>query len=422
MLPTPEGMNRRHFMKHMASAAATVPALEFISHVQANAADLKKRNKACILMWMGGGPPTIDIWDLKPGTKTGGEFKPIDTEAPGVQISEHMPKTASVFKDLSIVRSMSTREADHGRGRYFMHTGFVPNPTVVHPTFGSVVSHELATKRKDLEIPGFISVNAPSGSPGFLGTTNAPFVVDANGNIRNANMEGVESGRLRQRLAMLDVIETSFINSKRGELPQSHKDVYKKAVNLMTSDQMEAFRIEQESPEMVEAYGANNFGRGLLMARRLVEAGVPFIEVGMGGWDLHNNVFQTLSEQRLPMLDQGIAALTADLRQRGMIDDVVLVWMGEFARTPRINQNVGRDHWAASWSVMVGGGGLNNGQAVGKTNADGTAVDGKAYLPGDIWATVSHALGIPTTTVHTSKRGRPMKLANGGTPIKELIS
>ncbi|MBM82346.1 MAG: hypothetical protein CMJ78_17410 [Planctomycetaceae bacterium] len=414
-------MNRRHFMQHMASAAATIPALQFISHMQANAAELKKRNKACILMWMGGGPPTIDIWDLKPGSKNGGEFKPIDTAAPGVQISEHMPKTAQVFDDLSIVRAMSTREADHGRGRYFMHTGFVPNPTVVHPTFGSVVSHELATKRKELEIPGFISVNAPSGSPGFLGKTNAPFVVDSNGNIRNANMEGVEKGRLRQRLAMLDVIETSFINSKRGELPQSHKDVYSKAVNLMTSEQMAAFRVEQEAPEVVEAYGANNFGRGLLMARRLVESGVPFIEVGMGGWDLHNNVFQTLSQQRLPMLDQGIAALTADLKQRGMIDDVVLVWMGEFARTPRINQNVGRDHWAASWSVMIGGGGLKNGQAIGETDKDGTSVVGKAYLPGDIWATVSHALGIPTTTVHTSKRGRPMKLANGGVPIKELI-
>ena len=141
----------------------------------------------------------------------------------------------------------------------------------------------------------------------------------------------------------------------------------------------------------------------------------------MGGWDLHKNVFNTLSTQRLPQLDQGIAALTADLSQRGMLDDVVLVWMGEFGRTPRINQNVGRDHWAASWSVMVGGGGIKGGQAVGKTDRDGVRVDGKAYLPGDIWATVSQALGIPSKTVHRSKRGRPMKLANGGSPIKELI-
>jgi hypothetical protein len=438
-LPTPGDMSRRHFMRHMAGAAATLPAMNFISHVRANAAQVKKNKKACILMWMGGGPPTIDLWDLKPGSRNGGEFSPIDTAAPGVQISEHLPKTAQVFDKLSIVRSMSTREADHGRGRYFMHTGFVPNPTVVHPTFGSVVSHELGTPRSesgDLEIPAFVSINAPSGSPGFMGTANAPFVVDSNGNIRNADMGDLGRDRLGQRLRMLDVVETNFIRSNRGELAQDHKNIYTKAVNLMTSEQMKAFKVEEEDPATIAAYtnatpvggvagamgmGGNGFGRGLLMARRLVEAGVPFIEVGLGGWDLHNNVFQTLSQQRLPVLDAGISALVTDLTQRGMIDDVSLVWMGEFARTPRINQNVGRDHWAASWSVMVGGGGLNNGQAVGATDPDGLSCTTKTYLPGDIWATVAHAMGIPSTTVHTSKNGRPMKVANGGTPIKELI-
>ena len=189
----------------------------------------------------------------------------------------------------------------------------------------------------------------------------------------------------------------------------------------MTSQQMQAFRVEDEATEVREAYGQNNFGKGLLMARRLVEVGVPFIEVNLGGWDLHNDVFNTLKNQRLPILDQGIAALTSDLKQRGMLDDTVLVWMGEFGRTPRINQNTGRDHWAASWSTMIGGGGLNGGVAVGETSSDGTSVVGKSYLPGDVWATVSHALGIPLNKVHTSKRGRPMKLANGGIPIKELI-
>ncbi|MCH8830643.1 MAG: DUF1501 domain-containing protein, partial [Planctomycetes bacterium] len=148
---------------------------------------------------------------------------------------------------------------------------------------------------------------------------------------------------------------------------------------------------------------------------------VPFIEVSLGGWDLHSNVFATLQNQRLPVLDQGISALTADLTERGMIDDVVLVWMGEFGRTPRINQNTGRDHWATSWSVMIGGGGLKGGQAIGKTDADGVRVVGKSYQPSDIWATAAHALGISLETVHTSKRGRPMKIANGGAAIKELI-
>lgn len=415
----PSNMSRRHFMRHMAAAAATVPAMNFLSHLQANAAEVRRNQKSCILMWMGGGPPTIDIWDLKPGSKNGGEFKPIST-AGDLQISEHMPETAKVMDNLSVVRSMSTREADHGRGRYFMHTGFVPNPTVVHPTFGSVVSYELGTKREELEIPSFVSVGGGGESAGFLGMTHAPFAVDSTGRIRNVDNSD-DQGRLQQRLAMLDLVENNFIASKRGELPKAHRDVYTKAVNLMTSEQMKAFQVDQESEELQDAYGRNQFGQGLLLARRLAEAGVPFIEVNLGGWDLHANVFQTLRDQRLPVLDQGIAALTRDLKDRGMLDDTVLVWMGEFARTPRINQNVGRDHWAASWSNMIGGGGLNNGQAVGATDADGISVVGKSYLPGDIWATVAHAMGIPTSTVHTSKRGRPMKLANGGSPIQELI-
>lgn len=428
----PAGMTRRHFMRHMAASAATIPALQFMQHLQAHADTVKKNQKACILMWMGGGPPTIDIWDLKPGSKNGGEFKPI--KAADTQISEHMPKTAAQFDVLNVVRSMSTREADHGRGRYFMHTGYVPNPTVVHPTFGSVVSHELGSKRKELEIPSFVSIGGDPGSPGFLGMSNAAFVVNTQGRIQNADTEGMDAGRFRNRLAMLGTIEDNFIASKRGEAPQAHKDVYKKAIDLMTSKQMEAFRIDKEDAKVLDRYtnaGApagmmgranNDFGRGLLMARRLVEAGVPFVEVGMGGWDLHANVFNTLKDRNLPAMDTAISALVEDLKQRSMIKDVVLVWMGEFGRTPRINQDVGRDHWAASWSVMIGGGGLKGGINVGETDADGLTCETKPYLPGDIWATACHALGIPTTTVHTSKRGRPMKIANGGTPIPELIA
>lgn len=432
-LPTPTGMNRRHFFRHLAASAATLPALEFISHVRAHADQLKKNNKACILMWMSGGPPTIDIWDLKPGSKNGGEFKPIST-AGDLQISEHMPKTAQVMSELSVVRAMSTREADHGRGRYYMHTAYVPNPTVVHPAFGSVVSYELGTKRKDLEIPAFVSIGGGGTSPGYLGMAHAPFLVDTSGRIRNADLGDITPERLNQRLAMLGVIEDNFIQSQRGDYPQAHKEIYQKAVNLMTSKQMEAFKIDQEKPETLAMYtgqparggmmgNGGQFGRGLLMARRLVEVGVPFVEVDFGGWDMHSQVFTSLKDRALPALDAGMSALVTDLKQRGMLNDVVLVWMGEFGRTPRINQDVGRDHWAQSWSVVIGGGGLRGGLAIGETDKDGIMItSGKSYLPGDIWATVAQALGIPLDTVHQSKRGRPMKIANGGTPIKELIA
>lgn len=431
-LITPDGMSRRHFMRHLSASAATIPALNFISHVQANAAQLKKNQKSCILMWMSGGPPTIDIWDLKPGSKNGGEFSPIATKG-DLQISEHMPRTAQVMDNLSVVRAMSTREADHGRGRYYMHTTYVPNPTVVHPAFGSVVSYELGTKRSELEIPAFVSIGGGGSSPGFLGMSHAPFLVDASGRISNSDMGNLSPDRLQRRLAMLEEVEDNFIKSQRGESGQAHKDVYGKAVNLMTSRQMDAFKVDQEPAELLAKYtgapaqggmmgGGGQFGRSLVMARRLVETGVPFVEVDFGGWDLHADVFNTLKNQRLPQLDAGIAGLTQDLKDRGMLDDTVLVWMGEFGRTPRINGDTGRDHWAKSWSVMIGGGGLKGGVGVGETNKDGDdIVSGQTYQPGDIWATAAQALGIPLDTVHTSKRGRPMKLANGGTPIKELI-
>ena len=327
-LVTPSGMSRRHFMGHLAAGAATLPALDFISHVKANAADLKRRQKACILLWMSGGPPSIDIWDLKPDSKNGGEFKPISTKG-DLQISEHMPKTAQVMDNLSVIRAMSTREADHGRGRYYMHTSYVPTPTVVHPAFGSVVSYELGSKRRELEIPAFISIGGGGSSPGFLGMTHSPFLVNGTGQIENADPSSVGLDRLDQRLRMLGTVEDNFIHSQRGESGQAHKDVYVKAVNLMKSKQMDAFKINEEKKEVLEAYsgapalggmmgGGAQFGRSLLMARRLVEAGVPFVEVDFGGWDLHANVFQTLKTQRLPALDAGIAALTSDLKQRGM--------------------------------------------------------------------------------------------------------
>ena len=418
-----QGMSRRHFMSHAAmGGAAVLGASEFLGHLQLNAAEVSKNRKACILIWLGGGAPTIDMWDLKPGSKNGGEFKPIST-AGDLQISEHLPGVAKQMDVLSVVRSMSTREADHMRGAYFMHSGFVPNPTVVHPTFGSVVSYEVGAKRKELEIPAFVSIGGGAMSPGFLGMSHAPFTVDAGGRIQNADMGGVNQARLEARLSMLGAIEDGFIKSDRGDAGQAHKDVYGKAVNLMRSEQMNAFKLEEEKPEVREAYGRGGFGDSMLMARRLVEKGVPFVEVNtLGGWDLHNDVFNTLKTRNLPMLDKGIAALTADLKARGMMDDTVVICMGEFGRTPRINQNTGRDHWASSWSVLVGGGGLQGGRAIGETNADGDKIISESYLPGDLWATVAYALKIPLDTVHTSKRGRPMKIAGGGVPIAGLIS
>ncbi len=421
-IDVPDGMSRRHFMNHMAGAAAlAAPATAFTNSILANATDMKKRHKAAIMLWMGGGPSSMDIWDLKPGAPTGGPFKQISTSADGVAICEHMPLMAKQMHHMAIVRSMSTREADHMRGRYYMHTGYVPNPNVEHPSYGAVISHELADQVPNLEIPPFVSVGGGSVGPGFLGMTWSPFVVDSNGNVRNLEM-GVDPARLAQRMEMLATIEKRFIGERRGASADDHAKVLDKTVKLMTSPQMDAFKVMKEPKDIQEKYGASGFGRGCLMARRLVEAGVPFVEVDLGGWDNHANIFPTLQDQKLPMLDQAMSALVADLADRGMLDDTVVMWMGEFSRTPNINGGGGRDHWARSWSVVVGGGGFKRGVVVGETSSDGKEVVSEAYSSQDLMASVLKSLGVSLETTFTAKNGRPMKIANSGKVIKELFA
>jgi len=417
----PRGMSRRHFMSHLAGSASVSAAALTLGHsLRTHAAEIKRNRKAAIMLWMGGGPSSMDIWDLKPGANTGGPFKPIRTSG-NEQICEHMPQMAKQMHHMAIIRSMSTREADHGRGRYYMHTGYVPNPNVEHPSYGAVIAHELFDQRPGLDIPPFVSVGGGSVGPGFLGMAWAPFVVDSNGRVRNLQM-GIDRQRLMQRLAALDLIEKGFISRNVGQAAKDHRKVLEKTVSLMTSEQMKAFKIDSEPDAIKEAYGNNNFGKGCLMARRLVEAGVPFIEVDLGGWDNHANIFPTLKDNKLPVLDQAMAALTADLEQRGLLKDTVIIWMGEFGRTPRINGRTGRDHWARAWSVVVGGGGIKGGIAVGKTNAEGTRVETEPYTSQDVMASTCKALGISLETTFTSRSGRPMKIANSGKVIKELFS
>jgi len=420
-MKTPAGMTRRHFVSHLAgSTAAASAAWQLGGTIQANAEEMRKKRKSAILLWMGGGPATIDIWDLKPGAPTGGPFRPISTTG-NMQITEHMPMVAQQMHHLSVVRSMSTREADHQRGRYYMHTGFVPNPNIEHPSYGSVVAHELFDQRPELEIPPFVTVGGAGAGPGFLGMAWSPFAVTSNGRVRNLQMK-LDDQRLMQRMAALNLIEEGF-SSRTRDLPASeHAKVLDKTFDLMTSDQMEAFRVEKEPEEVKERYGTSNFGQGCLLARRLVEAGVPFVEVDLGGWDNHQGIHTILRDQKLPELDRAMSALVEDLAVRELIDDTVVIWMGEFGRTPRINQNAGRDHFARAWSCVVGGGNLNGGLAVGETSRDGTSVETEPFSSEDLMTTVCKGLGISTEKTFTSKNGRPMKIAGGGKLIRELIA
>ncbi len=442
-----QGMNRRHFLKHVAGySLMALPALEFVRTIQANAQTLRRNNKSLIILWMGGGPATIDIWDLKPGRPTGGEFRPIQTSAPGVLISEHMPRTAQQMDKLAIIRSLTTTEGDHNRGTTLMHTGYTPNPAIAFPSIGAVTSLEAPklSGYQEISLPTYISVGGGRGAegPGFLGMNYAPFTVQNPGtppeNIRapsglgQGELEQMERVRRRQRL-FYD-LEDQFMVGRAPHLAtekeratfadasKAHQDIYRKGFSLVASKDGKVFDLKSEPARLQEDYGANNFGRAALLARRLVEAGVSAVELSLGGWDTHNQTFQAHSQRLQPTLDRAMGTLVRDLNDRGMWQNTVLLWMGEFGRTPRINQNNGRDHWARCWSVVVGGGAIRGGQAYGATDQDGLAVANNPVRVPDLFATVYRALGIDPTTQVRDPIGRPFNISGiGGRPILGLV-
>ncbi|OWK43634.1 DUF1501 domain-containing protein [Fimbriiglobus ruber] len=420
--------DRRHFMKHVAGAAAVAgPGLTFLSGIHAQAAELKKKNKSLIILWMGGGPTTIDLWDMKPGSPNGGEHKPVSTAASGVQITEHLPKVAKQFKNLSIVRSLTTSEGDHARGTFLMNTGRVPNPLSEFPHIGSVLSYQYAQDveaMKNMDLPSFISVGGGRTGPGFLGMKYASFVVQNPGQPpENVQPPQDVASRMERRKVLFDTLEGGFKTNVSADAAQAHKDVYGKALQLVTSSRKEVFQFNSAKDTAdLQRYGNDGFGRGCLLARKLVEQGVACVEVSLGGWDMHNGIFNALATRALPNLDKGMASLTEDLAQSGRLKDTVIVWMGEFGRTPRINQNGGRDHFPRAWSVVVGGGTIKGGIAYGTTNSDGTEVKDNPVKIGDLYATLYAGLGLDPATQIRDNLGRPTAIAGDKVnAIKALV-
>jgi hypothetical protein len=421
----PAGMSRRHFLGHLATTSLAIPAMHFFGALEAQAQAVRKRNKSLILLWMGGGPSQLDTWDLKPDSeKNAGEFRPIATAAPGVSISQHLPSVAKQMQHLSIIRSLNSKEGNHDRGTYLMHTGYAPNPTVVHPSFGSVLSYELGSKAgEEFPLPHCIAINSPGEGAGFLGMAHSPFFVQ-NPTAPIANLEpprGINEARMERRLSMLAANMNDFAAGRRSAAVADHKAVYSKTVKMMNSAYTRTLRLDDVPAQVRDAYGRNSFGQGCLMARRLVEAGVTYVEVSLGGWDNHANIFDTLSRDLLPQLDKAMGTLVADLASSGLLDKTLVVWMGEFGRTPRINQTTGRDHWPRSWSVVMGGCGIKGGQVVGATDQDGIEVIDREMGVMDVVATMSQAIGLDLSTEFTTPRGRPMKVVDGGKPITELL-
>jgi uncharacterized protein (DUF1501 family) len=380
-----------------------------------------KQAKACILLWMNGGPSHLDTWDPKPGAATGGPFKSIKTRAAGIEICEHLPMIADHADKLAIIRGMTTKEGNHQRAQYLLHTGYVPNPTVTHPSMGGWVSEELGDPNNDL--PNFVSISGPSLGAGFLGVQYGPLVVSNIAqplqNVRYAF--NVNDSRFNERQRALSMLEGQFAEETGDIKVKGREAVYAKAVRLMHSPKLKAFDIAEESDAVKAAYGDTNFGRGCLMARRLVESGVRFVEVVLDGWDTHQDNFNRTTKL-MGTLDPAMAALIKDLSDRNLLDSTLILCMGEFGRTPKINANEGRDHFPGAWSAVMAGGGVRGGTVYGQTDAEGTKVVDKPVIVPDFYATVATLLGMNPAKSFQTPVGRPISITEKGTSIRDLIA
>jgi len=437
-------IHRRDMLQHLGlgmlggSCARWLPA--FANEVAAD----PRRRRHCILLWMSGGPSQTDTFDMKPGHANGGEFKEVATKAPSLHFSEHLPKLAGQADRLAVVRSLTTKEGDHDRGAHLVRTGHPPMGDVPYPSIACSLAKELPAD--GLTLPSYVSVAPPQQispaafGPGFLGPRYAPAIVGSEAslippgalgsNFAQLKLEDVELPRgvdelqATRRMKLWTAMEEKFLEGRQQASFEAHAATYRKAADMMRPEVLAAFDLSGEKDEVRKQYGPGLFGQGCLLARRLVERGVPFVEVALGGgglgWDTHQDNFRqvrSLSEE----LDAGWATLMSELDERGLLESTTIVWMGEFGRTPVINQNAGRDHFPAAWSCAFAGGGIAGGQAYGRTSADGMTVEENGVSIGDVLATLCTALGVPPDTENITPADRPIKIAEG-TPIEAILA
>lgn len=373
-----------------------------------------------ILFWNGGGMTHLDTWDPKPGRPTQGEFSPIKTSVPGMEISEIFPELAKQMHHCALIRSIAGTNGDHGRGTYQLQTSYNASPNLQHPGFGSVVAHE---KPQLGDLPSYISLSGQAPRAGYLGQTCEAYFVGEPGE-RDPYLafpEGITQVRGNKRLETLARVNARFTNSKKNEKFQATETAIGDAVKLMRSPALEAFELDTVETTTLNRYGDSAFGRGALLAKRLVETGVRFVQVNRGGFDTHTANFPAMQAHG-EIMDPALAALVSDLAASGMLKKTLIVMLSEFGRTPKINKDAGRDHWASVFSCFLAGGGLKGGTVIGSSDADGYQPDNRPVQVADIHATLCHALGInPNKEVQTPLQ-RPMKLVDNGKPVMELFA
>jgi hypothetical protein len=421
-------MDRRGFLGAAAAGAAAFAAdmtqLNVLQHPLL-AAELKKQQKHCILLWLAGGASQLETWDPKPGAPTGGPFRAIPTSVPGIHISELMPQMAKRMKHTCIIRSLNTRIGDHASGAQLMMRGRRDEPSLKYPDLGAVLARELG--RADSQVPDYVSFyfategrGMTPGTAGFLGSRYAPMELYTSmvpENIRR--LGGINDLDHKQRAELRDLLSKQFARGRTSSSLGSHNEAYQRVRGLMASEKL--FDAAQEPPKIRDRYGPTLFGEQVMVARRLIEAGVPFVRVGRAWWDSHGQNFET-HQELTPELDHVMAALLDDLQQRGLLEHTLVITLAEFGRTPKINPSLGRDHFATAWSATLSGCGIQGGSVWGKTDAKGERVVEGEVGAAELFATIYRALGINhQKNYHVGSR--PVPLTEPGTkPIKAVLA
>lgn len=421
-------LDRRGFLGFAAAGAAAFAAdMTQLSVLQSSAlaGELKKQQKRCILLWLAGGSSQLETWDPKPGVPTGGPFGAIPTNVPGIHISELMPKMAKRMQHTAIIRSLNTRNGDHGSGAKIMMRGRPDEATLKYPDLGAVLARELG--QAESKVPDYVSFyfqtegrGMAPGATGFLGARYAPMELYKSmipENIRK--LDSITDGDHKDRAELRDLLTKQFERGRSSNTLSSHNEAYQRVRGLMASEDL--FNIEKEPQKYRDLYGPTMFGEQVLVARRLAEAGVPFVRIGRAWWDSHGQNFETHQEM-VPELDHVMATLLDDLEQRGLLDSTLVITMAEFGRTPNINASLGRDHFASAWSVTLSGCGIKGGSVYGKSDASGNRVAEGEVGAAQLFATIYSALGInPQKNYYVGSR--PIPLTDPGTKaIQEVLA
>lgn len=378
--------------------------------------------KRVIYLFMNGGMSHLDTFDPKPGSEVQGPVQTIGTRADGVIITEYLPRTAGQMDKVAVLRSIHSTQGAHERGRYFMRTSYTQRGTIRHPALGAWALR-LGGKLNP-SLPGNVRIGTDSQHPGagFMEEKFSPVPIGnpASG-LQNSRMSrGLTEGRFEKRLRLADSIDADFRRKFDQKPVRAYTDAYREALGLMKSSDLNAFDLRRESESTRAAYGESRFGQGCLLARRLIEHDVRFVEVSHGGWDTHQANFERLPDLTAE-LDQGFSALLNDLAERGLLTETLVVLATEFGRTPAINQNEGRDHYPKAFSCLLAGGGVQGGQVYGKTDEKGAeVVENPVSIP-DFNATIAHAMGLPRDEVILSPSGRPFTVAHKGKPVTALF-